>query len=95
MPSRTRPPLNADHGAARTETARVTVGSTVSIECAGQVETWTIGWDGQSNIDRGVIGAHTPLARALLGAAAGETREYIVGGRRWQVTCLSVTGTNQ
>ena len=69
---------------------QVTVGTEVEIERDGTVETWTIRPEGESNLSSGVIGAHAPLAKALIGAAAGERRTFIVGQHVWQITCLSI-----
>lgn len=69
----------------------VGVGSVVTIECDDQLESWTVGPEGESNIDAGILGAHTPLVRALLGAAVGETRSYAVGQRVWQVSVVAIS----
>lgn len=69
---------------------QVTIGSEVEIEREGRVETWTIKPEGESDVASGALGAHTPLAKALIGAAAGETRAFVVGQHAWQITCLSI-----
>lgn len=71
-------------------TRQVMVGTEVKIERDGAVENWTIRPEGESDVSSGVIGAHTPLAKALIGATAGETRTFIVGQHVWQITCLSI-----
>lgn len=45
---------------------------------------------GQSDPDRGVISDETPLARAIMGAKAGDSRTYCVLDRQFTVKVLDV-----
>jgi transcription elongation GreA/GreB family factor len=69
----------------------VGVGTTVEIERDGETEKWQIAREGESDIAAGVIASNAPLARALLGAASGETRSFQAGDHEWTVSVRAVT----
>ena len=76
-----------------TQSESVAIGSTVRLEKfgsnGGKMEV-TIVEDGH-DVERGLIGKHTPLGQALLDAEVGETIEYRVGAYVQEVEILSIT----
>lgn len=57
-------------------TERVDVGCTVTVEVAGKERSYTIVGSNDADPRQGKISDESPLGRALLGVAAGQTVEY-------------------
>lgn len=75
----------------RTADGSVTIGSIVEVEFEnGTVETFRLGDYTESNPTRGIISYKSPLGSALLGAKAGEAREYHLGGLTQRVIIKTV-----
>jgi len=73
-----------------TDTRQVAAGATTKLLLSdGSERTITIN-HGQSDPDRGVISTETPLARAILGAKAGDSRTYSVLDKKFTVKVLEV-----
>jgi len=71
----------------------VGIGRTVEIEWGGGGrDVYSIGAEGNSDPANHVIAADAPLARAIIGAKAGEARTYRAGHRVWMVRVLRVGG---
>lgn len=74
------------------EPATVRFGTHVSIQRGGAVRDIRIVGEDEADPASGAIAWTSPLARALEGAAPGDTVEFEVAGREEDVTVLSITG---
>jgi transcription elongation GreA/GreB family factor len=87
----TSPPVGSPNSAG---VPVVTIGSTVDIEIevdgAFETETWKIGPEDASDLEQGVIGAHAPLASALLHAREGDVVTFAVGRQLRTVLCRRI-----
>ena len=74
------------------EPATVRFGTHVSIRRGGAVRDIRIVGEDEADPASGAIAWTSPLARALEGAAPGDTVEFEVAGREEDVAVLSITG---
>ncbi len=75
------------------EPALVRFGTHVSIERGGAVRDIRIVGEDEADPSTGSIAWTSPLARALEGAAPGDTVEFEVAGREEDIVVLSIGGT--
>lgn len=72
--------------------ASVRFGTRVSIKRAGAVRDIRIVGEDEADPSTGAIAWTSPLARALEGAATGDTIEFEVAGREEEIVVLSIHG---
>ncbi len=85
--------IEASSRTGNTSCLRVGIGTTVELEWAGgNRSVYSIGAEGVSDLANHVIAADAPLARAIIGATAGDARTYHAGRSDWIVTVVRVGG---
>jgi len=68
----------------------ISSGTTAKLQLANGSERLVTINHGQSDPDKGIISDETPLARAILGAKAGDSRSYNVLDKKFTVKILEV-----
>lgn len=67
----------------------------VAVTCAddkGQIRTWRIVGEDEADAGAGLISAHSPVARALIGAEVGDQVDWEIGARIVSMTVLTLSG---
>jgi transcription elongation GreA/GreB family factor len=71
------------------------LGTTIRAEFADRgTQVLTIVGFGEADPDKGLIAYNSPLGKSLLGAKPGETRNYQVAGRQFEVTVIEIRNSN-